>query len=199
MTVDQSVDRKRKRDSSVPDKIKFFAANEKFGVLSNFFVLPKPVFTPSGVACATSEHLYHALKYEYDDAPEANAKMVAAIARASTPYKAKVIANAGLGRPCTYAWQRALVSQAKVFLDAGAAVRSDIDADAVRIDMMRQCIRAKFENNPHCRAALVATAPADLIEASPYDSFWGIGRQGTGHNHLGKLLMELRDHLADTD
>lgn len=29
------------------------------------------------------------------------------------------------------------------------------------------------------------------------DSFWGIGKDGTGKNELGKALMRLRDRVRD--
>jgi predicted NAD-dependent protein-ADP-ribosyltransferase YbiA (DUF1768 family) len=175
--------------------VKFFAADGEFGALSNFFLLPDPVSTPLGFACATSEHLYHALKYDFDGAPEANIDLVKLIVSASTPYKAKVIANAYRGGPSRYAWQRTLSSQARVLIDAGATPRPDIDVDSVRIDMMRRCLRAKFKRNSQCRKLLLSTYPSDLVEASPYDTFWGVGRRGDGQNHLGTLLMDLREQL----
>ena len=33
----------------------------------------------------------------------------------------------------------------------------------------------------------------DVLEDSPCDAVWGVGRDGKGGNLLGKLLMELRD------
>lgn len=42
---------------------------------------------------------------------------------------------------------------------------------------------------------LLATS-AQLVEASPHDYFWGRGVDGSGANHLGALLMRLRDELA---
>lgn len=34
-----------------------------------------------------------------------------------------------------------------------------------------------------------------LLENSPHDFFWGGGWDASGHNHLGRLLMELREQL----
>lgn len=39
---------------------------------------------------------------------------------------------------------------------------------------------------------LLSTAGSVLVEASPYDHFWGGGRDGEGLNYLGRLLMKLR-------
>jgi predicted NAD-dependent protein-ADP-ribosyltransferase YbiA (DUF1768 family) len=39
------------------------------------------------------------------------------------------------------------------------------------------------------------TYDEELIEDSPYDSYWGIGPSGNGKNMLGKILMETREYL----
>ena len=35
----------------------------------------------------------------------------------------------------------------------------------------------------------------DIVENSPHDFFWGRGFDGSGQNHLGRLLVELREEL----
>ncbi|WP_268960827.1 NADAR family protein [Paraburkholderia kirstenboschensis] len=67
--------------------------------------------------------------------------------------------------------------------------------------------REKFAQNPGLRSILLATAPTELVEASPYDLIWGIGlgerdprltdrSQWRGQNLLGITLMRVRDALA---
>ncbi|WP_027780571.1 NADAR family protein [Paraburkholderia caledonica] len=67
--------------------------------------------------------------------------------------------------------------------------------------------REKFAENPGLRSILLATAPTELVEASPYDLIWGIGlgerdprltdrSQWRGQNLLGITLMRVRDALA---
>lgn len=53
----------------------------------------------------------------------------------------------------------------------------------------------QFTQHAGPQATLVGTAPLDLVEASPQDFFWGRGVDGTGANHLGVLLMRVRDGL----
>lgn len=63
--------------------------------------------------------------------------------------------------------------------------------DAIRIDEMRRCLRAKFAD-PGLMAQLVATGSRLLVEGNHWgDRFWGVS-EGQGKNWLGKLLMELR-------
>lgn len=67
------------------------------------------------------------------------------------------------------------------------------DWNEVRLNVMRKGLRAKFEQNPELREKLLATGNAELIEENTWgDKFWG-KCNGDGHNHLGEMLMELRD------
>ena len=59
----------------------------------------------------------------------------------------------------------------------------------------------QFAQHAGPRTTLVATAagiesrPLALVEASPHDFFWGRGVDNSGANHLGMLLMRVRDEL----
>jgi ribA/ribD-fused uncharacterized protein len=57
------------------------------------------------------------------------------------------------------------------------------------------------------RSLLLATAPTELVEASPYDRIWGVGlgerdplildkANWRGTNLLGVTLMKVRDTLS---
>jgi ribA/ribD-fused uncharacterized protein len=65
---------------------------------------------------------------------------------------------------------------------------------------------AKFTQNPHLLKALMETKGTTLVEASPYDTIWGIGLAETdpraksratwrGQNLLGEILTQLREDL----
>jgi len=69
------------------------------------------------------------------------------------------------------------------------------DWNSVRIDVMREVLECKFSQNCELKEKLIATGDEELIEGNHWnDRFWGVCR-GTGQNHLGKLLMELREIL----
>lgn len=120
-----------------------------------------------------------------------------------------------------------MVSKAKLFDDEESAQRilavTDPMAqkmigrkvkgfDLARWESRRESIvfvgcREKFSQNPGLRSMLLATAPTELVEASPYDLIWGIGlgerdsritdrRHWRGQNLLGVTLMKVRDALA---
>jgi N-glycosidase YbiA len=69
------------------------------------------------------------------------------------------------------------------------------DWEAVKEDAMRRALRAKFTTHPALRETLLATNDATLVENAPGDFYWGIGKDGSGKNRLGHLLMELREEL----
>ena len=45
------------------------------------------------------------------------------------------------------------------------------------------------------RRKLLATGAAELVEDSPFEPFWGTGRDGQGANWAGRVLMEIRARL----
>ncbi|QDU56542.1 NADAR family protein [Aeoliella mucimassa] len=71
------------------------------------------------------------------------------------------------------------------------------DWEAVKLDIMRDAVRAKFTTHPELRELLLGTGDETLVEAAPRDYFWGCGAKKTGQNWLGKILMEVRDELRN--
>ncbi|KDR37971.1 NADAR family protein [Caballeronia glathei] len=120
-----------------------------------------------------------------------------------------------------------MFAKAKLFADEDAAAailatrhpkgqkalgRKVVGFDLARWESKRESIvyvgcREKFVQNPGIRSLLLATAPTELVEASPYDLIWGVGlgerdvritdkTQWRGLNLLGKTLMKVRDNLT---
>ena len=69
------------------------------------------------------------------------------------------------------------------------------DWERVKDDVMRAAVRCKFETHADLREQLLATGDEELVEDSPNDYYWGRGRNGTGKNVLGRILMEVREAL----
>ena len=77
----------------------------------------------------------------------------------------------------------------------GKKVELRPDWNDIRIDVMREVLRAKFGQNKDLAEKLVATGDAELIEFNNWrDVFWGVCN-GKGNNQLGKLLMEVRKEI----
>lgn len=63
-----------------------------------------------------------------------------------------------------------------------------------RIELMEQLLRLKF-SNPELMVMLLATGNQPLVEGNNWgDTFWG-KCNGKGRNHLGRLLMKIREDL----
>lgn len=72
------------------------------------------------------------------------------------------------------------------------------DWNDVRIDIMHNIVLAKFRQNTDLYEQLIATGDCELIEGNYWgDRFWGVC-SGTGENHLGQILMQVREELKDT-
>jgi len=64
-----------------------------------------------------------------------------------------------------------------------------------RLDTMKLLVQRKFRHHPDLTAQLLATGDRELVEGNEWgDTFWGI-YQGGGSNHLGRILMEVREEL----
>lgn len=70
------------------------------------------------------------------------------------------------------------------------------DVPEVKLKVMLNLIRQKFgPEHPELRRALLATHPAELVESNDWDDFyWGVCH-GVGENHLGLILMKVREEI----
>ena len=86
--------------------------------------------------------------------------------------------------------------QAKIH---GRKLKLRDDWDAIKLMTMWEILLLKFNLNPDLKRKLIATGNAALVEGNWHgDKYWGVSnRDGEGENHLGRLLMELRDYFND--
>ncbi len=93
----------------------------------------------------------------------------------------------------------------------GRAVKNFDDRKwmSVAYNIVVQGNRAKFSQHPELLEELKATIGKTLVEASPFDTRWGIGMSATdpgvkdsanwrGDNLLGKALTQVRKELLET-
>jgi N-glycosidase YbiA len=69
------------------------------------------------------------------------------------------------------------------------------DWDCRKLEVMHHAVLQKFRTHLSLQQILIDTENAEIIEDSPVDYFWGCGSQGTGTNHLGRILMRVRDRV----
>ncbi len=116
----------------------------------------------------TIEHYFQAQKFAGSDAA-----YVERIRRAATPKQA-----ATLGR------------------SRQAPLRPDWEE--VKEAVMLSGVMCKFATHQRPREILIATADEEIVEASPSDTYWGCGADGSGKNRLGQLLMLVRERLRES-
>ena len=92
------------------------------------------------------------------------------------------------------------IRNARTAKEAAAIGRDDkrplrADWEQVKDDVMRRAVLRKFESHADIRAILLATGDEELVENAPGDTYWGCGKDGTGLNRLGQILVEVRDEL----
>lgn len=67
--------------------------------------------------------------------------------------------------------------------------------DGMRLSVMEQIVRAKFTQHANLKQMLLDTGQAYIEETNYWgDKFWGVCK-GFGENHLGKILMKVRDEI----
>ena len=69
------------------------------------------------------------------------------------------------------------------------------DWEKVKDDIMRKAVFEKFTQNKLIRDILLSTGKEISDEKTMDDYYWGCGKNGTGKNMLGKILMEVRQKL----
>ncbi|ESQ77260.1 hypothetical protein ABAC402_02320 [Asticcacaulis sp. AC402] len=74
-------------------------------------------------------------------------------------------------------------------------VRTRDDWEEVKIAIMTAAVLKKFQTHAVPRDLLLSGGEDDIIENAPGDYFWGGGQDGSGLNHLGRILMNVRRHL----
>lgn len=80
---------------------------------------------------------------------------------------------------------------------AGRKVALREDWEQVKVEIMEELVRQKF-SDPAYADQLRATGEEELVEGNTWnDRFWGVCR-GQGQNHLGKILMRVREELRRT-
>jgi ribA/ribD-fused uncharacterized protein len=69
--------------------------------------------------------------------------------------------------------------------------------EQLKLGIMEQLLRQKFQDGA-LRSALLATGTQMLMEGNWWgDIFWGV-YEGQGKNHLGLLLMKVREELRES-
>lgn len=76
----------------------------------------------------------------------------------------------------------------------GRKIENRADWPSLKLGTMRDLLHKKFQFE-ELKVLLLNTGDAELVEGNSWgDVFWGVC-SGIGENHLGRLLMQVRDDL----
>ncbi|HMP29088.1 MAG TPA: NADAR family protein [Saprospiraceae bacterium] len=154
--------------------IRFFGKKSKFAIFSNFADTPVII---DGLYYLTTEHFFQSMKFANSDPEYAEL-----VREAKTPLESKRLGKSR-EHPIDEKWADSREGQGN------------------SIVIMRKALLCKALQHPEFKETLLSTGKREIIEASPYDSYWGEGKDKKGKNMLGKLLMELRkilEHYKDS-
>lgn len=78
---------------------------------------------------------------------------------------------------------------------AGRRIKLREDWEKVKYSVMTDVVLCKFEQNPELSIKLIETENEFLVEGNTWgDTTWGVCN-GIGENHLGKILMFVRQSI----
>jgi len=69
------------------------------------------------------------------------------------------------------------------------------DWETIKEQIMEWAVRLKFRTHKTLRQQLLETGDQPIVESAPGDYYWGCGKDGTGLNRLGEILMRVRAEL----
>lgn len=153
--------------------IKFWKPREPYGCLSNFsrhsIIVDQKMYR-------TTEHYYQSKKFE-------------------DPVYQEIVRNLKTAREA-----KDIASGDKPYIVDGIEIpmpklRKDWEESKYKI--MKDALRYKVQQNPDVRKVLLDTGEEILAEDSPYDYTWGLGKDGSGKNWLGKAWMEIRKEICE--
>ncbi len=98
------------------------------------------------------------------------------------------------GHPHQETIRRAVTPQAAKSLGQTRQYPLRHDWEQIKEEVMQRALRAKF-SDPDLAALLLATGDRELVEDAEDDPYWARGRDGTGLNRAGELLMQVRTEL----
>ena len=79
----------------------------------------------------------------------------------------------------------------------GKRVELRSDWEEVKFDIMKDIVKAKFEQHPELVQRLLATGDTPIVEENTWgDRIWGVCN-GYGENRLGRILSDVRNEYKE--
>jgi predicted NAD-dependent protein-ADP-ribosyltransferase YbiA (DUF1768 family) len=177
--------------------IQFYEKSEPFYEFSNFYTDTKNKILIDEKLWINTEQYFQAMKF-YNINSDSHMNYFDCIQSVDSPMKAMILGRQKQKGGYAGNWTinkktdiRTLNEVIKIYSDI--TIRDDWNY--VRDEIMEKALLAKFSQNEKLKTILINTKDNEIIEASPRDDYWGWGKDKTGKNMLGKLLMKIRSTL----
>jgi ribA/ribD-fused uncharacterized protein len=167
--------------------IDFYDPKKEYGEFSNFYKSP---ITIDHKKFENVEHYFQYMKFSDSSSPDM-LWYQQQIYNQKTPGKVKYLSNQQKG--ARWAWMKPLSIIVEESIKRG--IKPIGNWDNIRNLVMINGVVEKMEQNPIIKKKLLETKNKTLRENSPTDYYWGIGKDKTGKNMLGKILICTRDLL----
>lgn len=184
------------------DDIIFCGKKDPYYEFSNYYESPI-IINKKSYICV--EHYFQSEKFNHDEPDNDTKEYYDLIMQIDSPQKAK---NMGTMKT-NYRGGSWYINKSKPELGKmndiirrykdRVFLRSDWEENKIWI--MQHGLEKKFTQNKSLKSLLLNTENCQIIEKSHRDSFWGNAR-GTNHrgkNHLGQLIMKVRNGLRQMD
>jgi ribA/ribD-fused uncharacterized protein len=175
----------------------FYEKKDPYYEFSNYYMAP---ITIDGILYQSTEYYYQAQKFMGPSASKKDLAYAKVIRDVNTSNKARILATQTRKGGYASKWYVSksdprllndLILQSK---EDGVQMREDWNI--VRDNVMRKAVWAKYTQHSKLKKLLLGTGAKVIVENSPRDSYWGIGKDGKGENMLGRILMEVRSLLS---
>ena len=173
-------------NSNIANPIYFYTDNKDYGEFSNFYLSS---FEYYGIIYPTAEHCFQSSKFLTNTIAEWEYKQI--IASQNTPNKAFVLGQMKI--KSGYPWVNELNQIIRKYVELGVSLRPYWDL--IKVYVMFSIVYTKFSSNDSLKYKLLSTGNRQIVEHTDKDDFWADGKNGTGQNFLGRILMSVRDLL----
>lgn len=178
----------------ISDNAILFNSNNKNSYLSNAEMLVNPIVDELGLEYYTVEAFYQANKV-------ANTGDVEKVKQYRKRFAGKKVMDKD--KPATNYKGKEIILTGKWAREEGKKLPLRNDWAEVRVSVMREAIKQKFDKNPTLRNKLLNTGNKQLVEYITWRTdnlFWGISSVSRkGSNVTGKLLEEYRKVSSNTE
>ena len=178
-------------------QIVFYKPKELFYEFSNFYQCSIQLLNKEWL---NAEQYYQAMKFYLPNSPE-HMEYFELIHKTDSPMKAFALGCQKKQNGVRGQWfinKKTCKESLNNVINKYKHLKPRDDWDLIKMSIMTDVLSAKFTQHKYLKDLLLSTHNSEIIEDSPRDYYWGIGKNKNGQNNLGKLLVKVRQSLQNS-